>query len=170
MSFCRILSRCLVPAAITAAAMTASSAGPQESAVATLTANLGGMAKLTLSTNSIAFPDADPETAPRIASVPPVVTVGAKARASALATVTLTVAASGDLRAGIVTIPASEIAWTASGPGFVGGTLNAAAPQVVATWTGSGERIGVQQYLFTNRWTHPTGTYSLTLVYTLQSP
>lgn len=169
MSVCRIHFPCLGAAILLHAAM-ASPAAAQENAVATLTANLGGMAKLTISTNSLAFPDADPDTVPRVASSPPVVTIAAKARAAWLATVTLTVAASDDLRAGVVTIPASEITWTATGAGFVGGTLNSTVPQLVASWNGSGERTGSQQYLFANRWTHPVGNYSLTLIYTLLSP
>jgi hypothetical protein len=157
-------------AAILLLAGGASRAAAQETVVATLTANLGGIARLTVSTNTLTFPDADPDTIPRVASIPPVVTIAAKARAGWLATVTLTVAVSDDLRAGVVTIPASELSWTAAGPGFVGGTLNRSTPQLVASWSGSGERTGSQQYVFANRWSHPAGTYSLTLVYTLLSP
>ena len=43
-------------------------------------------------------------------------------------------------------------------------------PAPVATWTGSGLHNGSQQYFFRNLWTHPTGTYTTTLVYTLSAP
>lgn len=148
----------------------AASAAAQQSAVATLAANLGSLAKLTFSSSNISFPDADPDLVPQVASSPAALIITAKARASRLAIVTLTVSTADDLRAGITTIPVSDISWTASGAGFVGGTLNRAIPQIVASWTGSGVHTGTQQYVFTNRWSHPTGTFSLTLTYTLSVP
>jgi hypothetical protein len=82
----------------------------------------------------------------------------------------LTVLASDDLRSGVTTIPANAITWTATGTGFVGGTVNRTTAQTVGSWTGSGSFNGSQQYLFRNLWTYSTGTYTLTLVYTLTSP
>ena len=67
-------------------------------------------------------------------------------------------------------LPAGLVTWTGSGPGFIAGRLSAASPQIVATWSGSGVRTGTQTYQFENRWTHPTGTYTVTLVYTLAVP
>ena len=98
------------------------------------------------------------------------VTITAKGRARAGSTVTLTVQASADLRSGVNTIPASAITWTAAGPGFVPGTLSASAAQLVGSWTGSGVRIGTQDYRFQNLWTYRTGTYTVSLLYTLTSP
>jgi hypothetical protein len=52
----------------------------------------------------------------------------------------------------------------------VGGALATGSNETVGTWTSSGIRTGTQSYLFENRWSHPPGTYSITLVYTLSSP
>ena len=97
-------------------------------------------------------------------------TITAKARGERNSLVTLTVQADDDLRSGLSTLPVSLITWTASGPGFVNGTVSRASPQLVATWTGSGVRAGTQMYRFENRWTHPSGIYTVTLVYTLTAP
>ena len=161
--------RRIFSAAVTALLL-AAQAGAQQSAVATLSANFGGLAKLSFTSNSLAFPDANPDTVPRVPASPASIGITAKARASHLAPVTLTVVANDDLRSGITTIPAGAITWTASGQGFLPGTLNRTVPQLVASWTGSGVRTGTQEYFFTNVWTHPTGSYSLTLSYTLSSP
>ena len=141
-----------------------------QSATGTLSAAITPLARLSLSTNSISFPDADPDLVPQVPAVPGPITITAKARASQAALVTLTVQASDDLRSGVTVLPASLVTWTGSGPGFVGGTLSPATPQIVATWAGSGIHSGTQTYQFENRWTHPTGTYTVTLVYTLSAP
>jgi hypothetical protein len=139
-----------------------------QTATATLSANLGGLAKLSFSSTSLSFPDANPDLVPQVSTVPLGIT--AKARASQGETVTLTVLASDDLRSGVDTIPADAITWTAAGPGFTGGTMSRTAPQLVASWTGSGVHAGTQSYLFRNAWTYPTGTYTVSLLYTLTSP
>ena len=145
-------------------------AAAQQQVTATLNANLPPLARLTLSTSSITFPDADPDVLPSVPSAPPAVTITAKARASYGSTVTLTVEATDDLRSGLDTIPVSALTWTATGPGFVSGTLSRTTPQVLATWSGSGARTGDQSFAFANRWTYATGTYTLTIVYTLSTP
>jgi hypothetical protein len=136
----------------------------------TLNANIGGLARLSLSSTTLTFPDADPDTVPIISGVPSPLTITAKARAGQGMTVTLTVRANNDLRSGVNTIPAGMISWTASGAGFVGGTLSSTAARTVASWAGSGVRTGTQTYAFQNRWTYPTGTYTLTMTYTLSAP
>jgi hypothetical protein len=136
----------------------------------TLNANIGGLARLSLSSTTLTFPDADPDTVPLVTGVPAPLTISAKSRASQGMTVTLTVRANDDLRSGVNTISADMITWTASGAGFVGGTLSSAAARTVATWAGSGVRTGTQTYTFQNRWTYPTGTYTLTMTYTLSAP
>jgi hypothetical protein len=93
-----------------------------------------------------------------------------RARVQRNSQVTLTVQSTDDLRSGVTVLPASLMTWTVTGSGFAGGTLSRSAPQLVGRWTGSGVRVGAQNYRFENRWTHPTGTYSATLVYTLASP
>lgn len=137
---------------------------------ATLSANFNTIAKLTLSTATVSFPDADPDAVPLIPSTGGPVSISAKARATPGAQVVLTVQAADDLRSGVNVIPASNIRWTASGAGFVAGTLSRSAPVTVGTWSGSGVRAGTQQLYFTNLWSHPTGTYTVSLLYTLTSP
>ena len=141
-----------------------------QTATSTFSANLGGIAKLSLSSNTLSFPDADPDTVPLVPAAGGAITITAKARASLAATVTLTVLAADDLRSGVDTIPASALTWMASGAGFVNGTVSRATPQVVASWTGSGIRTGTQTYRFQNSWSYRTGTYSVSLLYTLVSP
>jgi len=141
-----------------------------QTATSTFSANLGGIAKLSFSSNALSFPDADPDTVPLIAAAGGAITITAKARASLAATVTLTVLAADDLRSGVDTIPASALTWTGSGAGFTNGTVSRATPQVVASWTGSGIRTGTQTYRFQNSWSYRTGTYSVSLLYTLVSP
>ena len=137
---------------------------------ATLAANFSTVAKLTLSTATISFPDADPDAIPLIPSTGGPVFISAKARATPGAQVVLTVVAADDLRSGVNVISASNITWTATGPGFVGGTLSSSSPVTVGAWSGSGVRTGTQQLYFTNLWSHPTGTYTVSLLYTLTAP
>jgi hypothetical protein len=149
--------------------MTAASALAQID-TATLSVNVSTAARLSLSSSSLSFPDADPDTVPLIPGTPGTLSITAKARATRGATVTLTMQASDDLRSGVNTIPASTISWTVSGPGFVNGTVSRTTPRTVGSWTGSGVRTGDQSFAFVNSWTYPTGTYSLSLLYTLTSP
>src|SRR5687768_2588072 len=137
---------------------------------ATLNATVGSVARLTLSATSISFADADPDSVPDIPATPPAITITAKARAAAGSQITLTAVASDDLRSGLDTIPASQVTWTASGAGFVGGTLSRTAPRTVAAWSGSGVHTGAQSYSFRNLWTYPAGTYTVTVLYTLGAP
>ena len=142
-------------------------AAPQSTDTGTLNATFNGLARLSLSTTTLTFPDADPDTAPQVPASQGPVTIVAKARASEGGTVTLTVLASDDLRSGVTTIPAATITWTATGSGFVPGTLSRTIGRTVAAWTGSGVRTGTQSFFFRNLWTWTTGTYTLTMTYTL---
>jgi hypothetical protein len=141
-----------------------------QTSTATVSANIGTVASLTLSSATIAFPDADPDVTPQVPATGGPLLITAKSRASGGAQVVLSVQASDDLRFGVVVIAASNITWTGSGAGFVPGTLSKSSPVRVATWTGSGLRTGSQQFFFRNLWTHPTGTYTLTMTYTLSAP
>ena len=141
-----------------------------QTSTATLSANVGTVASLTLSSATIAFPDADPDLVAQIPATGGPLLITAKSRATAGAQVVLSVQASDDLRSGVTVIAASNITWTGSGAGFVAGTLSNASPVTVATWTGSGIRSGSQQFFFRNLWTHPTGTYTVTMTYTLSAP
>jgi len=136
---------------------------------ATLNASVNGLARLSLSSAAISFPDADPDAVPSIQAAPGAINVTVKARTLPGGTVTLTVVANGPLRSGIDTIPASNITWGATGAGFSNGTLSAAVPQVVGSWSGSGIRTGTQTFFFRNLWSYATGTYTLTMTYTLSA-
>jgi hypothetical protein len=140
-----------------------------QSDTATLNASISSQARLSLSTLSITFPDADPDTVPNIPALPGPVTITAKARTSVNGAITLTIQASDHLRSGLDTIPASQITWTATGSGFTNGTLSAASAQVVAAWTGSGVHIGTHAFVFRNLWSYATGTYTLTMTFTLSA-
>jgi hypothetical protein len=151
-------------------ALTTAPAAAQETATATLSANLGGLAKLTLSGNTVTFPDADPDTVPSIPASTGPLTLTVKARATAGSTVRLTISASDNLRSGTFTIPASALTWTAAGAGFVAGTVAVSVAQTLGTWSGSGVHVGTQTYSFQNSWAHPPGTYTLVLNYTVSAP
>ncbi len=141
-----------------------------QTSTVTLSADIGPLAKLTLSAATVSFPDADPDAAPQVAPLSGPIIITAKSRATAGSQVILTVVGSDDLRSGIDVISASAITWTATGAGFQPGTLSKTSPVTVARWTGSGIRTGTQQLMFRNLWTYATGTYSATLTYTLTSP
>ena len=140
-----------------------------QTANATLNASINGIARLSISSATITFPDGDPDTTPSIQATQGPITLTAKARTSPNGGVTLTIQASDQLRSGLNTIPASSITWTAAGAGFTGGTLSNTIAQLVASWTGSGVRSGTQAFFFRNLWTYATGTYTLTMTYTLTS-
>jgi hypothetical protein len=144
-------------------------AAQQVTTTATLNATFGGLARLAFSTLNLTFPDAEPDLVPTVPASQGPITITAKARTSPNGAVTLTVQASDDLRSGVNTIPASSITWTATGPGFANGTLSAAAPQLVASWTDSGVYTGSQAFFFRNSWTYATGIYTLTMTFTLSA-
>ena len=152
----------------TAAALTAPAAA--QTSTATLSANIGTVARLTLSTASVSFPDADPDVTPQIPASGGPVLVTAKARATPGAQVLLTIQASRNLRSGLDTVNASNVTWTATGAGFVAGTLSRPTAVPAGSWTGSGIRSGAITFYFRNRWSYATGIYSTTMTFTLTAP
>jgi hypothetical protein len=137
---------------------------------ATATVTVNAVAKLTLSSATLSFPDADPDTVPVIPAAGVPLTITAKARTTIGSAVTLVVVASNDLKSGLDTIPISQMRWTAGGIGFQAGTMSATTAQPLATWIGSGSWTGTQSYTLQNSWSYVTGTYSTTLTYTLTAP
>lgn len=135
-----------------------------------LVVNVPTQARISFSAAGVTFPDANPTSTPLVAGVPAGITMSVRARVRLNTQVTLTLQSTDDLRSGVTVLPASLITWTVTGAGFTAGTLSRSAPQLVGRWTGSGVRTGTQNFQFENRWTHPVGTYSATLVYTLASP
>jgi hypothetical protein len=133
-----------------------------------VTANVNAKAKLTLGAPSITFADADPDVVTTM--VASAVNIDVKARTTAAANVTLTVLASNDLVSGSDTIGIGLLTWSASGSGYVAGTSNKTTAQLVGSWTGSGSPSGTHTYSLPNSWSYATGTYTVTLNYTLTVP
>lgn len=152
------------------AALAASANAQPATSTAILSADVRTIAKLSLSSLIVAFPDADPDIVPSVAAVGGPLSITAKARATGATQVILTVQAADDLRSGLNVIGAQAITWTATGPGFTAGTLSKTSPVRVAQWAGSGVHSGTQTLYFANLWTYATGTYSASLVYTLTAP
>ncbi len=119
---------------------------------------------------AVAFPRCGSGYGAESGGVPASIDITAKARTTRNSQVTLTLQSTDDLRSGVNVLPAALVTWTASGAGFVPGTLSRSLAQVVGSWTGSGVRSGSQSFFFENRWTHPPGTYTITLVYTISAP
>jgi hypothetical protein len=136
----------------------------------TISATVSAAAKLTVSTATLTFPNSDPDTVPSISATEGGVNITAKARTTGAGSVTLTLLAGTDLTSGGDTIPISNLTWTATGAGFVAGTMNKTTAQSVAAWTGSGSWTGTQTFAMTNSWSYTTGTYSATATYTLTAP
>ncbi len=155
---------------VAAVMLVSTSAFAQASNTASIsvTANVNAKAKLTLGAASITFADADPDVVPTMTSS--AVSIDVKARSSAAGAVTLTVLASGDLVSGANTIGIGNLTWTATGSGFQAGTSNKTTAQTVGGWTGSGSPSGTQTFALPNSWSYNTGTYTVTLNYTLTAP
>jgi hypothetical protein len=122
-------------------------------------------ATLTLGVGSISFPSASPATTPSIAATQNPISV--TVRTTNTTTWSLTVLANGDLVAGANTIAISNVTWTATGTGFVAGTMSKTTAHTVASGAGNVNRTGRQSYFLANSWTYRTGSYSQTVVYTL---
>jgi len=122
-------------------------------------------ATLTLGVGSITFPSASPVTVSSIAANgnPISVTVTTTGNPNW----SLTVLASGDLVSGGNTIAIGNVTWTATGTGFVGGTLSKTTARTLASGTGNGTLTGHQSYFLANSWNYVTGSYSQTVLYTL---
>jgi len=135
----------------------------------TVRATVADKAKLTLGVATVNFPDADPDAAPLISATENPVSVTVKVHTGSAAVVTLTVQANGDLSSGGDSIAITNVTWTASGSGFLAGTMDT-SPQAAGSWTGSGRRDGAFSYFLANDWGYATGDYSQTVVYTLTAP
>jgi hypothetical protein len=135
-----------------------------------MSAAVASSAQLTISPLTINFPDADPDTTPRINAMENPVTVTAHAQTGQKKQVILTVMAQSDLMSGADTIPISNVSWTATGNGFTSGTLSKGAAVTAGSWNGSGMRRGTFAYTMVNSWNYPRGNYRANVVYTLTTP
>jgi hypothetical protein len=68
------------------------------------------------------------------------------------------------------TILIGNVTWTATGTGFVPGTMSRTSAQSAGSWTGSGSRSGTFSYFLANSWDYATGSYSASSTYTLTAP
>lgn len=135
-----------------------------------VTANVNAKAKLSLGLGAVNFADADPDVVTVYTSAP--ITVDVKARTTNGGNVTLTVLANGDLVSGTTdSIAIGTLTWAASGSGFVAtGANNQTTAQTLGQWSGSGNVSGSHTLSLPNLWSYNTGTYTVTLNYTLTAP
>src|SRR5688572_19848435 len=144
------------------------SAQQSATAVVTATANVNAKARLDV-TGTVVFADDDPDAAPILSAA--ALNISVKARTGNGQTVLLTVAADGDFQEAVssATIGIANLDWIVSGAGFAAG-IAATTDVTVGSWVGSGNRTGTQTYRLLNSWAYDTGTYSVTLTYTLTAP
>ena len=135
-----------------------------------VSAGIESAAQLTITPSAINFRDADPSVTPSIPANENPVSVTAYAQTTGNKTVTLTVVAAGDLVSGNDTILINNVTWTATGSGFLGGTMSKSNPQTAGSWRRSGTRIGTFSFFLKNSWSYATGNYAQTVTYTLTSP
>jgi len=124
-------------------------------------------AKLYFGETTISFPSADPDLVLSIGALENPITVRVDIAGAASTVSQLTVEAGGDLMSGSERIPVDQINWTATGSGFVSGTLSSTQPQLVGQWVGKVDRTGQLQFWLQNSWLYAVGNYSQNVVYTL---
>lgn len=144
--------------------------GATASTNVTVNSTVGARASLVFGTTTISFPDADPSSVPSIPASQNAVSVTASVRSGSSSVSTLQVQAAGDMTSGSDTIPISNVTWTATGSGFVAGTMDKTTAQAAGSWTGPGQRTGSFSYFLANSWDYATGNYSVTVTYTLSAP
>jgi hypothetical protein len=152
-------------AAVVMLAGSAAAQNPTETL--TVSATVAARATLTISAATISFGDADPDVTPLLTAAP--LTVTAKARVGQGEAVSLTVEATTPFEeGGGGQIPIGNLEWTGGGSIAAGTAAN--APVALGSWTNSGNRTGTQTYTLVNDWAYATGSYSVTMTYTLTVP
>lgn len=141
-----------------------------QTALVDVDAEVASTVQLSISPQSINFPDADPDVTPYINAMENPVTVTVQAQTGKNKPVTLTVLAQGDLVSGADSIPIGNVRWTATGEGFVSGTMSKSAAVTAGAWVGPGVRRGTFSYTLANSWNYHQGSYRATVVYTLSAP
>ena len=128
------------------------------------------VAKLTVDTNTIVFPNTDPDEVKQVPALQNDIKVTVKARTGSTSPVSLNVIADGDLVSGLDSIPVQNVTWQATGAGFSNGTLSKSTVQTAGSWKGSGVREGTFRYYLSNNWNYQRGEYQVTVTYTLTTP
>jgi hypothetical protein len=166
------LTRCewLLTASLIGVLGVAAVARGQNPANVAVTFVVDARATLTLSTATLTFPNSDPDTVLQIPASQGPVAITAKGRTAPGNQIILSVLASDDFRSGMNVIPINALTWTASGAGFIGGTMSRTLAQRVALFNTCGVFAGTQTYALANSWTYATGSYGVTLTYTLSAP
>jgi len=121
-----------------------------------------------VSETTLTFADADPDTTPSISATEGAVSVTVKVRTTG--TATLTHQAAGDLVDAAKTIAITNVTWTASGTGFVAGTMDKDTPQSAGSWAGSANETGTLTYSLANSWGYEVGSYAASSTFTLTAP
>ena len=144
--------------------------GATRSRTVTLSTNIASRAKLEFGLLTMSFPDANPETVlSNPANVNPL-SVTSSGRTGPTQTTTLTCVASNDLVSGTNIITIDNLTWTATGTGYVLGTMDRTTPQTAGSWPGSGRHVGTFSYFLANSWLYTAGDYSTSVNYTLTAP
>jgi hypothetical protein len=133
-------------------------------------AKIDKVVKLIVDTNTLVFPNMDPDEVKQVPALQNDIRVTVKARTGSTSPVNLNVVADGDLVSGSDTIPVQNVTWQASGQGFSSGTLSKSAVQTAGVWKGSGVREGVFRYYLANGWNYQKGEYLVTVTYILTTP
>jgi hypothetical protein len=128
------------------------------------------VAKVIIDTNTITFPNMDPDEIRQVPALQNDIKVTVKARTGSTSPVNLHVIADGDLVSGPDTIPVQNVIWQASGQGFLSGILSKSTVQTAGSWKGSGVREGVFRFYLNNSWNYQKGEYQVTVTYTLTTP
>ncbi len=127
-------------------------------------------AQLTITPTTINFPSANPGTIPNVPAMVNPVSVTANVQTDAASTAVLTVLAAGDLISGGDRIPISKITWTATGDGYIAGTMSKDTAATAGSWQGSGQYSGTFSFFLANSWSYATGSYTQNITYTLAVP
>jgi hypothetical protein len=132
-------------------------------------AKIDKVAKLIVDTNTVTFPNMNPDEINQVPAIQNDVKVTVKARTGSTSPVNLNIVADGDLVSGPDMIPVQNVTWQASGPGFLSGTLSKSSV-LAGSWSGSGVRQGSFRYFLNNSWNYQKGEYQVTVTYTLTTP
>jgi hypothetical protein len=149
--------------------------GAQATANVKLGATVSSSAVLTLSTTSITFPDADPDSVKSIGANENGALVTAKVKTGSLTPATLKVLAADDLKSGSDTIPITNVsskATNTSGSFFSTSQVawSKTAPGVTVGEGKSGSYTGTFSWFLVNDWNYATGNYTGSATYTLLAP
>lgn len=149
--------------------------GAQATANVKVGATVSSSAILTLSTTSITFPDADPDTVKSIPAQENGALVTAKVKTGSATPATLKVLAADDLKSGTDVIPITNVTSTAtnaSGSFFSTSpvTWSKTAPGATVGEGKSGSYSGTFSWFLANNWNYVTGSYTANATYTLLAP